>query len=388
MKRVTLTPRLNWEQTVKNLGLQYWNQAQDGVYWNESNAYVFTAAEVDKMYYASKELFNLCMQAIDKIIENDWFSRFGIDHTLAQAIVDAWDDDAPTLYGRFDLTVGADGNYKMLEFNADTPTGLFEASIVQWQWKEDVIPQDDQFNALHGNLVEQFKYIKGRLPDRYGELYFTSVKSPEEDVITTQYIMAAANEAGLNTRYIVVDDIGFDGENFVDEDNYIIRHMFKLYPWEWLLGEQFGPLAFTSMETWIEPVWKLLLTNKAILPILWELFPNHPNLLPAYFYTDEASSKLTNKVIKPFYSREGCNITVKDGSTEIIATDGMYGDMPKIEQEFCRLPSFSGETTADMKYACLGSWIIGDEPSGLGIRESDSMITRNESKFVPHYIEG
>lgn len=380
MQRIDIEPRKDWETKVKNAGLAYYNQAKDGVYWNESAYYQFSSTEIDNMYAASKELFNLCMQAIDKIIEQDRFAEFGIDKNLAQSIVDSWDDDAPTLYGRFDLTVGEDGNYKMLEFNADTPTSIFEASVVQWAWKEEQFINNDQYNNIHSTLLEQFKYIRTRLPDDYGELFFTSTITPDEDIITTRYLMAAAKEAGLKVHYVGIDNIGFDSENFVDQDNYIIRHMFKLYPWEWILTEPFG-IHYKAIDTWIEPLWKLLLTNKAILPILWEYFPNHPNLLPAYFYKDEDTSKLTDKVIKPFYSREGCNITVHTSTGESITTDGMYGDLPKIEQQFCALPKF-GNT-----YACLGSWVVGDEPCGLGIRESDTLITRNESKFVPHIIK-
>lgn len=381
MQRLIIERRKDWETKVKNLGLEYYNQASDGIYWDESAYYKFSAAEIDKMYYASKELFNLCMEAIDKIIENDWFHRFGIEHSIAQAIVDSWDDDAPTLYGRFDLTLGQDGNFKMMEYNADTPTSLFEASVIQWAWKEEQFVSNDQYNSLHTTLVEQFKYILSRLPMIYGNLYFTSVKSPEEDIINTHYIMATANEAGIDTRYISIDDIGFDTRDFVDAGNYLIEHIFKLYPWEWILNESFGA-HFTKMKTWIEPIWKLLLSSKAILPILWELFPNHPNLLPAYFYTDENNSKLKNKIIKPIFSREGSNIIIKQNGQEIIRTDGIYANMPMIEQEFCALPSFDG------KYACLGSWVVGDEPCGLGIRESDSLVTQNESKFIPHIIEG
>ena len=379
MKRFNIERRKDWETKVKNLGLYYYDQASDGIYWDESAYYAFSKEEVDKMYYASKELFGLCMQAIDKIIDNDWFSRFGIEHSIAQAIVDSWDDDAPTLYGRFDLTVGTDGNFKMMEYNADTPTSLFEASIIQWEWKQEQFVKNDQYNNLHNTLIEQFEYIKTRLPVNYGSLYFTSVKSPEEDIINARYIMSTAEKAGIESRYIGIDDIGFNSRNFVDEENYIMEHIFKLYPWEWILNEQFGA-HFDKMKTWIEPIWKLLLSSKAILPVLWELFPNHPNLLPAYFYKDESESKITNKIIKPTFSREGCNILVKQNGQDIITTDGIYANLPKIEQEFCPLPSFDG------KYACLGSWVIGDEPCGLGIRESDAMITRNESKFIPHII--
>src|SRR5437868_5064354 len=60
-----------------------------------------------------------------------------------------------------------------------------------------------------------------------------------------------------------------------------MRHVFKLYPWEWRIGEQFGPNLVRGTTTWLEAPWKMLLSNKAILVILYQLFPECPYLLPA-----------------------------------------------------------------------------------------------------------
>ena len=58
--------------------------------------------------------------------------------------------------------------------------------------------------------------------------------------------------------------------------------VYKLYPWEWVLGDDFGKHVIRSLPetTWIEPLWKTLLSNKALLAVLWEMYPGHPNLLP------------------------------------------------------------------------------------------------------------
>ena len=62
--------------------------------------------------------------------------------------------------------------------------------------------------------------------------------------------------------------------------------MFKLYPWEWLFREDFGASLAGSPTRWLEPPWKAILSNKGILPLLWAMFPRHPNLLPAFFEDD------------------------------------------------------------------------------------------------------
>jgi glutathionylspermidine synthase len=377
MQRHTIEPRYQWQKKVKEIGFTYFNDAADGVYWREDAYYELTNDEVENMYSATKELFQMCMEAVDYIIKNDLFKQFTIHPKLAQQIIDSWNRDDPTLYGRYDLTLGKDGKYKMLEFNADTPTSLFEASIVQWDWAKSIFPKGtyDQYNSIHETMIEQFKYIKKRLPV-FSKLYFTSVLDLPEDAVTTFYIKSLAEEAGLSTEYIGINNIGYDGKHFVDMHNKVISHIFKLYPWEWLVNEEFGQHAFTSMKTWIEPVWKMLLSNKAILPVLWKMYPNHPNLLPAFF-ENEYDGSLKYTVKKPILSREGNNIDYTDSSGEF-KTDGHYQAMPMIIQETCTLPKFDGN------YAVFGAWVVGDEPCGLGIREDANVITKNTSKFVPH----
>lgn len=378
MKRVITTPRADWQTKVKNIGFEYFADAADGVYWREDAYYEFTGTEVDRIYKATKDLFNLCMDGIEYVISNDTlWDRFGIVPDLAEEIKKSWDRDDPTLYGRFDFTIGKDGNYKMLEFNADTPTSIFEASVVQWFWKNEKFGEDtDQYNSIHETLVEQFKYIQTRLPVG-SRLTFTSVVEPVEDMITTLYLKSAADEAGLPTNYIAIDDIGYQDGRFVDLNDHPIINAFKLYPWEWIVEEEFGQHAFSSMRTWIEPVWKMILSNKAILPVLWKIAPNHPNLLPAFFEDEYVDGTLQYFVKKPILAREGNNVTVHS-ETESFTSDGIYGAEMMVVQETCLLPKF------DNMYTVIGSWIVGDEPCGMGIREDATVVTKNTSKFVPH----
>ena len=120
----------------------------------------------------------------------------------------------------------------------------------------------------------------------------------------------------------------------------------------------------------------MVLSNKGILPILWELFPDHPNLLPAYF---EPGRIAGDYVQKPLLSREGANVTIhRQGA--VLAAEGEYGAEGFVYQAYAPIPRYGSD------YATVGAWIVGDEPAGIGIREDETLITRNTSRFVPHYF--
>jgi glutathionylspermidine synthase len=376
MERISVSPRNNWQQTVEKLGFGF--HTSDVPYWDESAYYTFSLAEIEKLEIATSELWEMCLQSVQYVMDHDLFHQFHIPPYMIPHIKESWDNDAPAIYGRFDFCFDGKHEPKLLEFNADTPTSLFEASIVQWFWLKDFDEPKDQFNSIHEKLIDYWKYLKTYLyPDK---LYFTCVKDVLEDFTTTAYLQDCAMQAGLNTAFIFIEDIGWDNDNafFVDLDNHPIRNIFKLYPYEWMVNEAFGQnLVIDKLKAlWIEPSWKMILSNKAILPVLWQLFPYHKNLLPCYF----TRSNLKDYVKKPFLSREGSNITIVENEKMIANSDGEYGEEGFIFQELCKLPDFNGN------FPVIGSWIIGQQPAGIGIRESNGLITDNLSRFVPHLI--
>jgi glutathionylspermidine synthase len=376
MQRIAITPRNNWQKTVEGLGFGF--HTTDVPYWDESAYYTFTMPEIEKLENATAELWDMCLQAVQHVIDNNLFNQFMIPPFMAQHITDTWNNDAPAIYGRFDFCYDGKGDPKLLEFNADTPTSIFEASIIQWFWLKDFDEPKDQFNSMHEKLIDYWKYLKDYLyPNK---LYFTCVKDNLEDFTTTAYLQDCAMQGGLETAFIYINEIGWDNNNryFVDLDNQPIRNIFKLYPYEWMIDEEFGQnlVADEVKANWIEPSWKMILSNKAILPILWQLFPYHKNLLPAYF----TRSNLKDYVKKPLLSREGANITIVENEKLIANSDGDYGAEGFIFQELCKLPNFDGN------FPVIGSWVIGQQPAGMGIRESNTLITDNVSRFIPHLI--
>ncbi|MBM4263341.1 MAG: glutathionylspermidine synthase family protein, partial [Deltaproteobacteria bacterium] len=202
-----------------------------------------------------------------------------------------------------------------------------------------------------------------------------------EDLMTVGYLMDLATQAGYEPRIMRIDDLGWDPDQncFVGIEDQPLRSIFKLYPWEWLLKDEFAAqlLANYPFTQWIEPIWKMLLSNKGILHILWELFPNHPNLLECYF---DGPRRMTNYVKKPLFSREGANLTIKTSVNEQM-TEGPYGAEGFVYQALARVPNLDGG------FPILGSWVIDGTAAGLGIRESKTPVTDNLSCFVPHLFE-
>ncbi len=376
MERIKITPRNNWQQTVEGLGFGF--HTADVPYWDESAYYTFNMPEILKLEAVTAELWDMCIQAVQHVIDNNLFNQFMIPQYIVPHIIDSWNNDAPAIYGRFDLQYDGKNEPKLLEFNADTPTSIFEASIVQWFWLKDFDEPKDQFNSMHEKLIDYWKYLKDYLYQ--DKLYFTCVKDVLEDFTTTAYLQDCAMQGGLETEFIYIEDIGWDNDNgyFVDLNNQPIRNIFKLYPYEWMIDEEFGQNLVNDQlkAIWIEPSWKMILSNKAILPVLWQLFPYHKNLLPAYF----TRGNLKDYVKKPLLSREGANITIVENEKLVAESDGAYGAEGYIFQELCKLPDFDGN------FPVIGSWIIGQQPAGIGIRESGTLITDNLSRFIPHLI--
>ena len=388
MIRRSLTPRPDWQARVEGEGL-IWHSADGRPYWDESACYGFSPYEIDRIESATAELYRLFLEAGQRIVDQPaLLARFGIPAAFHQPIRDAWSDEPPALnLGRFDL--GYDGAHdrggspKLFEFNCDTPTSLLEAAVIQWSWKEEVFPRADQFTSLHERLVARWRDLAPLLPP---SVHFAHVADDAgigagEDAVTTSYLRDTAAAAGIATVPILVDDLGWDEDarRFVDLDEAPIEAVFKLYPWEWLANEAFAPQLLESLSDtlWIEPVWKMIWSNKAILPILWQLFPGHPNLLPASFDIPAGDA-----VAKPLLAREGANVSIRRAGQVVAQSAGDYGDGGFVYQDLYRLPE-----TAPGCFPVIGSWIVDGEPAGMGIRE-DGLITGNTARFVPHVIEG
>jgi glutathionylspermidine synthase len=389
VERIVMAERPGWRQQAESLGFRF-HSIGGAPYWDESAHYRFTLAEIEQDIEApTQELHELCMDLVARALgDEQYLRRLAIPPMYWDYLRNSWSRGDPHLYGRMDFAYSGRGDgrgpAKLYELNYDTPTSLYEAAVFQWIWLQESIQSNalpaaaDQYNSLQERLLEALQYFAPRIP---GLMHFASVRESEEDRATVAYLQDLATQAGIQTQYLPIEDIGVSTDGrFTDSEDRVIETIFKLYPWEFLLAEEFAPHLPTCGATWIEPSWKLILSNKGALALLWELHPGHPNLLPTFFDAAPTEALASGWVRKPLFSREGANVEVMTDRGEHLEAPGPYTDFPYVRQEYHALPRFADS------YTLIGSWVVGDQPAGIGIREDDSLITRDTARFVPHIV--
>ncbi len=386
MQRIPCDERADWREKADAAGFVFHTMAGER-YWDERAYYAFTLKEIEEDIEApTGELDAMCRELVARAVEDERMLKvLRIPERFWTFIAASWKRGDPSLYGRFDLSYDGSGPAKLLEYNADTPTSVFETAVFQWMWLEDakaraITPQDaDQYNSLHERLIEGWKDVA-----KAAHVHLAGALDDPEDGGTIAYLEDTARQAGLQTTRLPMDGIGRTPRGgFIDQNNQPIELIFKLYPWEWMFREQFGAYLAGSPTRWIEPPWKAILSNKGILPLLWAMFPRHPNLLPAYFEDDPKAAELGDSFVrKPLYSREGANVTMVVGGNAVDQGEGPYGAEGFVRQAVATLPKF------EENYAAIGSWIAGAKPCGLSVREELGPITKNTSQFLPHAIVG
>ena len=368
MQRHRVPPRDDYVRRVEAQGLSFHGR---GTYWTEDACYEFTADEVDVLEATTAELHGLFETAIERAIREGRLGELAIPEEFHRALARSWETRSPSLYGRFDLVYDGQRPPKLLEYNADTPTSLLEAAVIQWTWKEDTQAGADQFNSIHERLIAAWAPFPGTVA-------VACLTDQEEDWVCAAYLLDTLIQAGNGGAIIELEKVGWDPTNhvFVDPRNRPIERLFKLYPWEWLMREEFGPHLRDCRTVFVEPMYKAAFSSKGMLALLWEYFPGHPNLLE----THRAPQDLASYARKPLLSREGQNVSLVRDGVAIEEQGGMYGDAGYVYQALCPLPDFDGA------HPVIGSWIIAGQPAGVGIRESDGLITTDQSRFVPHFF--
>jgi glutathionylspermidine synthase len=419
VKRERLAPRADWQRKVEAIGFDWHTSTeangQKTPYWDESACWVLTPEEVDIIEAATNQLHGMVLEAVDRVVRDGLYQAIGYPDSVADLVEASWRRRETTdsgIYGRFDfaftgLSRGTEVP-KLLEYNADTPTGLYEAAVVQWHWLQDTHPEGDQFNSVHEALVAAWAKHLPPTESSVATLHLTSLAPHPEDEGTTRYMQDVAMEAGYATKMIAAADLGWsaspDGNPadsfFVDLSDERVRMLYKLLPWDWALSDPFGDnlasAALAGSLNIVEPAWKLVASSKGLLPVLWEMFPGHPNLLETHF-DRSLFRENTDVFAKPKLGREGANVSMATlgqkgaikGQPHYIV-DGPYGKEGYIYQAAAPLARVDGKDLNGglcTHFAVIGSWVIGGESRGIGIREDYSPITRNTSRFVPHRME-
>ena len=376
MERLLATPRAHWQERVASLGFHFHTDGRIP-YWDESAYYQFTPAQIADLHNATKTLEALCQEAVASIIAQKRYEGFGLSGLAIDLIEESFARQSPSLYGRFDLAYDGVRPPKLLEYNADTPTALFEAGVVQWEWRASVGVGSGQYNRIHDALIETWKRLNVK-----ERIHFAGFLDYPEDLCTLGYLADTAFQAGHEIGVLHVRDIAlrkrffFGKPTFLDHEGSPITHLYKLYPWEEMCTDAFASHIRSSGVTLYEPAWRMLLQNKHILKVLWEMFPQCPYLLPASSSPQDLEGAFA---CKPKWGREGLNVQKCERAQALQLPPGQNQD-DYVCQAWYDMPLFDGNRPT------IGSWVIGGQPAGIGVREDTSLVLGNTGRFLPHCV--
>lgn len=376
---------------LESIGLQ-WHTDDDGSPYIDNEVIEISKDEAEAFYEAGNTLYDMFVEAADYVIKNNLFFELDIPTNLIDNIKQSWDNEVHWhIYGRFDLAGGIDGKpIKLLEFNADTPTLLYESAVVQWALlKYNNMDEESQFNNIFNAISDNFKRMitLGNDISKFNDIYenwkilFSSIRGNNEEERTIRYLMECAKHAGISSEFCYVDEIQFnEKEGIFLNDNYY-EFLFKLIPWEIISIDEpelaliINNIMRNKISIFLNPSYTLLFQSKRMLKILWDLFPNHPLLLETSY------EMLNNKkqVRKVSFGREGANIDILDHNGTIEHKDGIYGNYKNIYQEFYELNKYNG-------FYYQPNIFFAYESCGLGFRKGGNIID-NLSKFVSHVIK-
>ncbi|RHY25782.1 hypothetical protein DYB32_008100 [Aphanomyces invadans] len=358
--------------------------------------------------YATEHLHHMFLDATDYVLhhEKELGHYFRLPPALWPRIRRSWFRSKPdVLAGRFDFALTENG-VKVYEYNADSASCLMECGYNQDAWAAVVgLPGTSNSSNLFQKLTHGWVHKNVQ-----GPLHLLCDVDPEEQY-HTEYMKAAAEAAGL-TCYIVVgvDTLERHGQDIVDmTHNVNVRNVWKTWSWrtaidqlsddEWqhfLMDDVADPKGLTTPKLRpahpgttavklvdvllhpairiFEPLWTILASSKAILPVLSTLYPNHPMLLRSSF-TLTPELEQSGYVTKPVAGRAGENVAVvaADGTT-LIASEGQWADDTPIYQELALLPTYG-----DRGNVQLGTWAISGAYAGTVVRADPSPIIRMNS---------
>jgi len=381
------------DETLNEIGFT-WHTDTDGTKYVSDELVQVSPSEAEAYYKAGNELYDMYIEAAEYVIENDLFFDLGIPFNLVESIKKSWETDVHWhIYGRFDLSGGVDGSpIKLIEFNADTPTSLFETALLQWALlKENNMDEDSQFNTLYESISQNFKRLITLDEDTSSfdanydgwKILFSSVEGDDEEEATTRLLQQMATDAGFNTGFEYLQNVKFDEDGIFDSEENQYEYWFKLYPWEDIahdepeLATTIGNIMQNQKAIILNPAYTLLFQSKGMLKILSDLFPDSPYLLKTSF----EPLKAVKQVEKCVFGREGANTKIINANGEVaVQTDGMYDNYKKVYQEYVE---FDKDLNGSKYQAGI---FFAYEACALSFRKGGEIMD-NMSKFVGHFIK-
>jgi glutathionylspermidine synthase len=376
-----------------DLGWEYFISPEAADYLT-SEVVVISEAEREAYYAAGNRLYDLFVEAGERILQRKLLAELGIPSNLHELVRLSWERDHLHLFGRFDLAGGTSGlPLKLLEFNADTPTSLPETAIIQWaQLRANELDEERQFNFVLEALTEQFRRLREQHPTSEAAMLFSALRGAPEDDNNVSVLMEAAREAGFEADFRYIDEVVFSEEEGIFTADELGRNYrqfpfwFKLVPWEYIANDEpelcriLTRIVQRHQAIVLNPAYTMIFQSKAILKYLWDYFPDEPLLLETSF--DEPIGRRDYPFVqKVIFGREGSDVAVYDElGRPVEVREGEYAGQKSVFQAFATL-----DRDVRGQYYQAGVF-FSYEACGLGFRRGTRRILDNAAQFAGHII--
>ena len=349
---------------------------------------------------ATNELHALFMHATDYVLQDEaLLAKFNIPSALWPRIRQSWDNRRNQMItGRFDFAMSAKG-IKVYEYNCDSASCYMEAGLVQDKWAEYRHCTEGEGSAEE--LIEEL--VTAWQHSDVNDVLHIMQDTDLEESYHALFMKKAIESAGIPCKVITgVKGLAWDSEgNVVDADGDKICWVWKTWAWETALDqirdecadderrlanystEQVRTAAPRLVDVLLrpgvmvyEPLWTLIPSNKAILPVLWMLFPDHPYLLESHFELTPALQK-AGYVSKPIVGRCGANISLYDRESNLMEeTHGQFAAQDQIYQALWKLPDVSGYRAQVCTFSTAGHF------AGSCMRVDSGLVITKDSDLI------
>jgi glutathionylspermidine amidase/synthetase len=274
-----------------------------------------------------------------------------------------------------------------------------EAGKVQGKWSEHYRCDDGEDT---GKDLQELISGAWQHSDVDDVLHIMQDDDPEERYHAL-FMQDAMQDAGIESK-IIHGVAGLQWEpdgGIADADGDRVRWVWKTWAWETALDQLRAECEDDDIELLsyvdgrqpahpprlvdvllrqdvmvYEPLWTLIPSNKAILPVLWAMFPEYPYLLnTSYVLTDEL--RQTGYVVKPIVGRGGANITIFDRNATVRAeTAGRFDQRDQVFQQLFALPRAGGDNAQISTFSAAGRY------AGACVRIDRSDVITMESENI------
>lgn len=350
---------------------------------------------------ATNELHAMFLYATDVVMQDETLlEKFNIPHAVWPKLQMSWNNRRNQMItGRFDFSMSERG-LKVYEYNADSASCYFECGELQGRWAkasgitEGWSPGED----LHQHLVDAW-----RRAGVEGTLHILQDDDLEESYHAL-YMQSALAKAGIDSKIIKgLEGLHWDAEGHViDREGLRVQWIWKTWAWETALDQLREECSVDETRALLhapsevpdgsprlvdvllrkdvlvfEPFWTLIPSNKAILPVLWQLFPGHPYLLEAAFELNDSLATQAH-VMKPIAGRCGFNISIVEPETGVLKeTGGQFGHQDYIVQQFFPLPHIGEHNVQLCSFSVDGTF------AGSCLRADRSLVITTHSDLLP-----